>query len=117
MVYKLADEVTAGLEGMEVRCAWPSWAVWSNGPGEAREADLGVASATARGQIFVKGEVVQDRARVEDRSDADRGGDEDRRADGEGRHTRRGAGRHRELNSTESKGTERDDPGEHPQTT
>ena len=29
-----------------------------NGPGEAREADLGVASGNGKGQIFVKGEVV-----------------------------------------------------------
>lgn len=27
-VYTLADEVTAGLEGMEIRCALPSWAAW-----------------------------------------------------------------------------------------
>ena len=30
-----------------------------NGPGEAREADLGVASGNGRGQIFVKGEVIK----------------------------------------------------------
>jgi (E)-4-hydroxy-3-methylbut-2-enyl-diphosphate synthase len=30
-----------------------------NGPGEAREADLGVASGNGKGQIFVKGEVVR----------------------------------------------------------
>jgi (E)-4-hydroxy-3-methylbut-2-enyl-diphosphate synthase len=30
-----------------------------NGPGEAREADLGVASGNGKGQIFVKGEVVK----------------------------------------------------------
>ena len=29
-----------------------------NGPGEAREADLGVASGNGKGQIFVKGQVV-----------------------------------------------------------
>jgi (E)-4-hydroxy-3-methylbut-2-enyl-diphosphate synthase len=29
-----------------------------NGPGEAREADLGVASGNGKGQIFVRGEVV-----------------------------------------------------------
>ena len=31
----------------------------SNGPGEAREADLGVASGNGKGQIFVKGEVIK----------------------------------------------------------
>ncbi len=29
-----------------------------NGPGEAREADLGVASGNGKGQIFVRGQVV-----------------------------------------------------------
>jgi (E)-4-hydroxy-3-methylbut-2-enyl-diphosphate synthase len=30
-----------------------------NGPGEAREADLGVASGNGKGQIFVRGEIVK----------------------------------------------------------
>jgi (E)-4-hydroxy-3-methylbut-2-enyl-diphosphate synthase len=30
-----------------------------NGPGEAREADLGVASGNGKGQIFVKGQVIK----------------------------------------------------------
>ena len=30
-----------------------------NGPGEAREADLGVASGNGKGQIFVRGQVVK----------------------------------------------------------
>jgi (E)-4-hydroxy-3-methylbut-2-enyl-diphosphate synthase len=30
-----------------------------NGPGEAREADLGVASGNGKGQIFVRGEVIK----------------------------------------------------------
>src|SRR6187399_3491789 len=30
-----------------------------NGPGEAREADLGIASGNGKGQIFVKGEVIK----------------------------------------------------------
>ncbi len=30
-----------------------------NGPGEAREADLGVASGNGKGQIFVRGKVVR----------------------------------------------------------
>ena len=30
-----------------------------NGPGEAREADLGVASGNGKGQIFVRGEVIR----------------------------------------------------------
>ena len=81
-VYKLADEVTAGLEGMEVPLRVAVMGCVVNGPGEAREADLGVASGNGKGQIFVKGEVDQDRAGVEDRRDPDRGGDADRRGDG-----------------------------------
>jgi (E)-4-hydroxy-3-methylbut-2-enyl-diphosphate synthase len=30
-----------------------------NGPGEAREADLGVASGNGKGQIFVRGQVIK----------------------------------------------------------
>lgn len=30
-----------------------------NGPGEAREADLGVASGNGKGQIIVKGKVIK----------------------------------------------------------
>ncbi|MBV8993356.1 MAG: flavodoxin-dependent (E)-4-hydroxy-3-methylbut-2-enyl-diphosphate synthase, partial [Pseudonocardiales bacterium] len=30
-----------------------------NGPGEAREADLGVSSGNGKGQIFVRGKVVK----------------------------------------------------------
>lgn len=58
-VYKLADEVTAGLEGMEVPLRVAVMGCVVNGPGEAREADLGVASGNGKGQIFVKGEVIR----------------------------------------------------------
>ncbi|KQR98837.1 4-hydroxy-3-methylbut-2-en-1-yl diphosphate synthase [Williamsia sp. Leaf354] len=58
-VYKLADEVSAGLEGMEVPLRVAVMGCVVNGPGEAREADLGVASGNGRGQIFVKGEVIK----------------------------------------------------------
>jgi (E)-4-hydroxy-3-methylbut-2-enyl-diphosphate synthase len=58
-VYTLAEQVTAGLEGLEgpLRVAVMGCVV--NGPGEAREADLGVASGNGKGQIFVKGEVIK----------------------------------------------------------
>ncbi|MDQ1513011.1 MAG: (E)-4-hydroxy-3-methylbut-2-enyl-diphosphate synthase, partial [Microbacteriaceae bacterium] len=56
-VYKLADEVTAGLEGLEVPLRVAVMGCVVNGPGEAREADLGVASGNGKGQIFVKGHV------------------------------------------------------------
>lgn len=58
-VYKLADEVTAGLEGMEAPLRVAVMGCVVNGPGEAREADLGVASGNGKGQIFVRGEVVK----------------------------------------------------------
>jgi (E)-4-hydroxy-3-methylbut-2-enyl-diphosphate synthase len=58
-VYTLADEVTAGLQGMEVPLRVAVMGCVVNGPGEAREADLGVASGNGKGQIFVKGEVVK----------------------------------------------------------
>ncbi|MGN6299859.1 MAG: flavodoxin-dependent (E)-4-hydroxy-3-methylbut-2-enyl-diphosphate synthase [Angustibacter sp.] len=58
-VYKLAEEVTAGLEGLEVPLRVAVMGCVVNGPGEAREADLGVASGNGKGQIFVKGEVIK----------------------------------------------------------
>ncbi|GHD07568.1 flavodoxin-dependent (E)-4-hydroxy-3-methylbut-2-enyl-diphosphate synthase [Zhihengliuella salsuginis] len=58
-VYTLADEVTAGLEGMEVPLRVAVMGCVVNGPGEARDADLGVASGNGKGQIFVKGEVIK----------------------------------------------------------
>jgi (E)-4-hydroxy-3-methylbut-2-enyl-diphosphate synthase len=57
-VYKLANEVTAGLEGLEVPLRVAVMGCVVNGPGEAREADLGVASGNGKGQIFVRGKVV-----------------------------------------------------------
>src|SRR5712672_1975422 len=58
-VYTLADRVTAGLEGMDVPLRVAVMGCVVNGPGEAREADLGVASGNGKGQIFVKGKVVK----------------------------------------------------------
>ena len=58
-VYTLANEVTAGLEGLNVPLRVAVMGCVVNGPGEAREADLGVASGNGKGQIFVKGEVIK----------------------------------------------------------
>lgn len=58
-VYSLAERVTAGLEGMEVPLRVAVMGCVVNGPGEARDADLGVASGNGKGQIFVKGEVIR----------------------------------------------------------
>jgi (E)-4-hydroxy-3-methylbut-2-enyl-diphosphate synthase len=58
-VYTLADKVTAGLQGMTVPLRVAVMGCVVNGPGEAREADLGVASGNGKGQIFVRGEVIK----------------------------------------------------------
>jgi (E)-4-hydroxy-3-methylbut-2-enyl-diphosphate synthase len=58
-VYTLAEQVTAGLQGLEVPLRVAVMGCVVNGPGEAREADLGVASGNGKGQIFVKGQVIK----------------------------------------------------------
>ena len=58
-VYQLANDVTAGLEKMTVPLRVAVMGCVVNRPGEAREADLGVASGNGKGQIFVKGEVIK----------------------------------------------------------
>ncbi|WP_268915948.1 flavodoxin-dependent (E)-4-hydroxy-3-methylbut-2-enyl-diphosphate synthase [Actinomadura logoneensis] len=58
-VYTLAEEVTAGLKDFPVPLRVAVMGCVVNGPGEAREADLGVASGNGKGQIFVKGKVVK----------------------------------------------------------
>ncbi|MDQ1715781.1 MAG: (E)-4-hydroxy-3-methylbut-2-enyl-diphosphate synthase [Frankiaceae bacterium] len=57
-VYTLAEQVTEGLAGLTVPLRVAVMGCVVNGPGEAREADLGVASGNGKGQIFVRGEVV-----------------------------------------------------------
>ena len=58
-VYTLAEQVTAGLGHLEVPLRVAVMGCIVNGPGEAREADLGVASGNGKGQIFIKGEVIK----------------------------------------------------------
>src|SRR5437763_4826314 len=58
-VYTLAEKVQAGLEGLTVPLRVAVMGCVVNGPGEAREADLGVAAGTGKGQIFVKGAVIK----------------------------------------------------------
>ncbi|MBE1534821.1 flavodoxin-dependent (E)-4-hydroxy-3-methylbut-2-enyl-diphosphate synthase [Actinomadura algeriensis] len=58
-VYTLAEQVTAGLKDFPVPLRVAVMGCVVNGPGEAREADLGVASGNGKGQIFVKGEVIK----------------------------------------------------------
>jgi (E)-4-hydroxy-3-methylbut-2-enyl-diphosphate synthase len=58
-VYTLADQVAAGLDGLQVPLRVAVMGCVVNGPGEAREADLGVASGNGKGQIFVRGEIIK----------------------------------------------------------
>ncbi len=58
-VYTLAEQVSAGLEGLKVPLRVAVMGCVVNGPGEAREADLGVASGNGKGQIFVRGEIIK----------------------------------------------------------
>jgi (E)-4-hydroxy-3-methylbut-2-enyl-diphosphate synthase len=58
-VYTLAEQVSAGLDGLEVPLRVAVMGCVVNGPGEAREADLGVASGNGKGQIFVRGEIIK----------------------------------------------------------
>ncbi|HZU57787.1 MAG TPA: flavodoxin-dependent (E)-4-hydroxy-3-methylbut-2-enyl-diphosphate synthase [Actinocrinis sp.] len=58
-VYTLADQVSAALDGLNVPLRVAVMGCVVNGPGEAREADLGVASGNGKGQIFVRGEVIK----------------------------------------------------------
>lgn len=59
-VYTLANAVTDALKDeikVPLRVAVMGCIV--NGPGEAREADLGVASGNGKGKIFIKGKVIK----------------------------------------------------------
>ena len=58
-VYTLANDVTEGLKDVTFPLRVAVMGCVVNGPGEAREADLGVAAGNGKGQIFVKGEVVE----------------------------------------------------------
>ena len=58
-VYALAEQVTAAFEDFPVPLRIAVMGCVVNGPGEAREADLGVSSGNGKGQIFVRGEVVK----------------------------------------------------------
>lgn len=58
-VYSLAEQVTEGLKDMTIPIRVAVMGCVVNGPGEAREADLGVASGNGKGQIIVRGKVVK----------------------------------------------------------
>ncbi|MGZ4128035.1 MAG: flavodoxin-dependent (E)-4-hydroxy-3-methylbut-2-enyl-diphosphate synthase [Actinomycetota bacterium] len=58
-VFALATAVEQRLAGIDVPMRVAVMGCVVNGPGEAREADVGVAAGKEKGQIFVKGEVVR----------------------------------------------------------
>jgi (E)-4-hydroxy-3-methylbut-2-enyl-diphosphate synthase len=58
-VYSLAEEVTETLKDLTVPLRVAVMGCIVNGPGEAREADIGVAAGNGKGQIFVHGEVIE----------------------------------------------------------
>ena len=58
-VIQLANAVTEGLKDITAPIRMAVMGCIVNGPGEAREADLGVASGNGKGQIFIKGKVIQ----------------------------------------------------------
>ncbi len=58
-VFTLAERVQAGLAGLPIPLRVAVMGCVVNGPGEAREADLGVASGNGKGQIFVEGKVIK----------------------------------------------------------
>jgi (E)-4-hydroxy-3-methylbut-2-enyl-diphosphate synthase len=57
-VYSLAEAVQTGLEGIDVPLRVAVMGCVVNGPGESREADLGVAAGKGKGQILQRGEVL-----------------------------------------------------------
>jgi len=57
-VYDLAERVQAALEGIDVPLRVAVMGCVVNGPGEAREADVGVAAGKGKGQLLYKGQVV-----------------------------------------------------------
>jgi (E)-4-hydroxy-3-methylbut-2-enyl-diphosphate synthase len=58
-VFTLAERVAAAFEGFPVPLRVAVMGCVVNGPGESREADLGVSAGNGKGQIFVRGEVVR----------------------------------------------------------
>ncbi len=58
-VWDLAERVEEGLKDITAPLRVAVMGCVVNGPGEAREADLGCASGNGKGQIFVRGKVVE----------------------------------------------------------
>src|SRR3954465_5028137 len=58
-VIRVASEAQAALEDRNIPLQVAVMGCVVNGPGEAREADLGIAAGRGRGHLFVKGQVVR----------------------------------------------------------
>jgi (E)-4-hydroxy-3-methylbut-2-enyl-diphosphate synthase len=58
-VYAVADAAQEALEKLDIPIQVAVMGCVVNGPGEAREADLGIAAGRKRGHLFVKGQVVK----------------------------------------------------------
>src|SRR5829696_3627721 len=58
-VYAVADAAQKALEELDIPIQVAVMGCVVNGPGEAREADLGIAAGRKRGHLFVKGQVVR----------------------------------------------------------
>jgi (E)-4-hydroxy-3-methylbut-2-enyl-diphosphate synthase len=57
-VIKVANDAQHALEGMAIPIQVAVMGCVVNGPGEARDADLGIAAGRRKGHLFVKGKVV-----------------------------------------------------------
>jgi (E)-4-hydroxy-3-methylbut-2-enyl-diphosphate synthase len=58
-VIKVAEEARAALEAEKLPIQVAVMGCVVNGPGEAREADIGIAAGRGRGHLFIKGQVVR----------------------------------------------------------
>ena len=55
----VAKRVNAALEGKGLPIQVAVMGCVVNGPGEAREADIGIAAGRGKGHLFIKGQVVR----------------------------------------------------------
>jgi (E)-4-hydroxy-3-methylbut-2-enyl-diphosphate synthase len=60
-VAALAEKVEDMVAGIEKKITIAVMGCIVNGPGEAREADVGIAGGVSEGQIFVKGKIVEEK--------------------------------------------------------
>jgi (E)-4-hydroxy-3-methylbut-2-enyl-diphosphate synthase len=58
-VIRVANDAQAALESRNIPLQVAVMGCVVNGPGEAREADLGIAAGRGKGHLFVKGQVVR----------------------------------------------------------